>query len=322
MRLGLFLNFEHGTETSAKVFKAQTELAVEAENFGLDELWVSEHHFNPFSQSASTLPLMAHLAALTRRIRIGSAALLMPLHHPVRVAEDIATIDILAGGRIDLGLARGGPFPVQFRHFHIDPQEARTQADEATEFLLRLLSEEDVTFTGRWYRSEGLTTLPRPLQRPFPVWVASASDQTVSAAGRRGFGLMAGHAWSPNMMDELLRAHRAASGPTQADARLTVLRTCCVADSDAAALAIAKPAIERFHEKMRLQFDPARAIPPFSMDKALSQAVIGSPETCRRRLAELASAVPVASLVMKPACLDPAATVEIVGRFRREIVEP
>ena len=319
MRLGLFMNFEHGEEDNLAAFKRQTDLAVKAEALGLDELWVSEHHFSTFTQSGSVLPLMACLAGRTSRIRIGSAAILMPLHDPIRVAEDLATIDILSQGRLNLGLARGGPFPAQFKHFGVALEEARDQAREATEFLLRLLSEREVTFKGRWYQAEDLTTLPRLVQHPLPVWIASATQETVADAGRRGFGLMAGHAWPGEMISGLLDTYKVAAKRTYPD--LVVLRNVCVADTDAAALKAAIPALERFFGRMREHSNPGGpSSSPVSLENVLPTAIIGSPETCCRKLAELASKVPVSSLVMKIACLDPSLAVETVRRFREEIV--
>ena len=187
MRLGLFLNSEHSPEDGASAFRTQLDLAVRAEAMGLDELWVSEHHFNRFSRSGSVLPLMAALAARTSRIRVGSAAILLPLHDPIRVAEDLATIDILSNGRLDLGLARGGPFPIQYQHFHVEAADAAEQTREATDFLLRLLNEEKVSFAGRWYTCEALTTWPRTQQKPLPVWIATSTPETIAEAGRRGW---------------------------------------------------------------------------------------------------------------------------------------
>jgi alkanesulfonate monooxygenase SsuD/methylene tetrahydromethanopterin reductase-like flavin-dependent oxidoreductase (luciferase family) len=319
MRLGLFLNFEHGEgETSLSAFHRTIDLAVHAEDIGLDELWVSEHHFTTFTQSGSILPLMACLAGRTHRIRIGSAALLIPLHDPVRVAEDLATIDILSRGRLDVGLARGGPFPSQYAHFHVAPQTARDQATEATEFLLRLLTETDVTFRGRWYASDALTVYPRLVQDPVPVWIASATKDAVTAAAVRGFGLMAGHAATPAEIEARRAEYRAAGDGSEPD--VVVLRTACVADTDSEAFRAAIPAMERFFTQMRRHANPGAPAQPVSLDKALSTAIIGSPETCRSKIADLAAVVPRGSVVLKVACQDVSMAGEIVSRFRREIL--
>lgn len=319
MRLGLFLNLEHGeAESNLTAFHRTIDLAVHAEDVGLDELWISEHHFSTFTQSGSILPLMAHLAGRTCRIRIGSAAILIPLHDLVRVAEDLATIDILSRGRLDLGLARGGPFPSQYAHFRVAPETAREQAAEATDFLLRLLTETEVSFRGRWYASEALTVFPRLVQEKLPVWIASATQDSIATAAAEDHGLMAGHASTPAEIEARRAAYRAASEGRDPD--FVVLRTACVADTDAEALRAAKPAMERFFTEMRRHANPGAPEPPIALDKALSTAIIGSPETCRRKLAELAAVVPRGSVVLKVACADTSMAADVVSRFRREVL--
>jgi len=324
MRLGLFLNFEHGANDGAETIRTQIDLAVKAETLGFEELWVSEHHFNRFSQSGSILPLMAALAARTSKIRIGSAAILLPLHDPIRVAEDLATIDVLSCGRVDFGFARGGPFPIQYEHFSVAADESAEQTHEATEFLLRLLDEDYVSFQGRWYRSDALTTWPRIVQKTLPVWVASSTKETVIEAGRRGWGLMAGHGASPEKIAGLVETYRSAAPDKEADPNFVVLRNACIADDDQTALNLALPAIERFIRGMRPMFaskTPADApVPAASIDGFLAQALIGSPETCRRKLAELCAAAPIGSIVLKQTWADPALNEEMISRFRTEVM--
>ncbi|ACB97132.1 LLM class flavin-dependent oxidoreductase [Beijerinckia indica] len=318
MRLGLFANLEQEEGEGFAAFEAQAELALHAEACGLEELWVSEHHFNSFTQSASILPLIGYFLGITRTIRVGSAAVLTPLHHPIRLAEDIATLDLLAKGRLNIGLARGGPFPAQYQHFGVPPEEAGARAHEATELLMALLREKNVTFKGRWFSVEDLTIYPRPRQEALPVWIASASIDTVEDAGRCGFGLMAGHAWSAPMINTLLSTYRASGVGETPD--LVILRNVCVADTDEEAMKRAVPALERFFTRMRDYARPGQASSPVSLDNVLTHAIIGSPETCRRKLADLARAVPIGALGLKIACLDRSMGHEIVRRFREEIV--
>jgi alkanesulfonate monooxygenase SsuD/methylene tetrahydromethanopterin reductase-like flavin-dependent oxidoreductase (luciferase family) len=319
MRLGLFLNFEHGeNETNLSCFHRTFDLGVHAETVGLDELWVSEHHFSTFTQSGSILPLMAHLAGRTRNIRIGSAAILIPLHDPVRVAEDLATIDVLSRGRLAIGLARGGPFPTQYAHFHVDPRDARDRAAEATEFLVALLTETGVSFRGRWYKSDDLTIFPRLVQDKLPVWIASATRDAVTTAAARGFGLMAGHATSLGRLEELRATYRETSEGQEPD--IVVLRTACVADRDSEAFRAATPAMERFFTEMRRHANPGTPVSPVALDQALTTAIIGSVETCRAKVAELAAVLPRGSVVLKVACRDFSMADEIVSRFRQEVM--
>jgi len=327
MRLGLFLNFEHDPGAdNAKTFAYHLDLAQEAERLGFEELWVSEHHFNGFSQSPSTLPLMAYLAARTTKIRIGSAAVLLPFYDPIRLAEDLATVDLLSNGRLDFGLARGGPFPDQYAHFGIAEADAVARTREATDLIFQLLSGEPVTFKGRFYNCESLRIWPAPLQKhlpnSLPTWVASGDKESIEEAARRGFGLMAGHGSSPEKIRALADLHRATVPGS--DPRFMVLRNACIADTDEEALVMATPAIERFIRGMRPLFaskTPVEApIPQSSIDNFLAHALIGSPETCRRKLAELYAAEPVASVVLKPTWFDQAKGFEQIRRFREEVL--
>jgi alkanesulfonate monooxygenase SsuD/methylene tetrahydromethanopterin reductase-like flavin-dependent oxidoreductase (luciferase family) len=323
MRLGLFMNFEHGcaeqdVETGQDAFERQMALGLKAEALGFEELWVSEHHFSPFTQSGSILALMAYLAGRTQKVRLGTAALLTPLHNPIRLAEDLATIDILSNGRLDLGLARGGPFPTQFSNFQIDSIEAQERAIEAGSFLLQLLERTEINFHGRWHECKALTTLPRLLQKPLPVFIASSQRETIEAAARSNHGLMAGHGASGARLVDLLQIYASASSGKIPD--LIVLRNVCVADSDKEALAAAKPAIERFFGKMRQHSNPGSPYAPVSLDKSLETSIIGSPETCREKLAELSQTVPLGSIVLKLASPNFGMAEEIMQRFRSEVL--
>ena len=320
MRLGLFLNFEHDPESPARgsaPLREEIALGVSAEASGFDEVWVSEHHFSPFSQSGASLVLLAHLAALTARVRLGPAAVLLPFHNPLRVAEDLATIDVLSQGRLNVGLARGGPFPEQNEHFGETREDAAKRLVEATEFLSALLEREKVSFHGSTYSAESLTVYPRPEQRALPVWVATSGADAITLAAKRGYGLMAGQAWKPAGIQKNLTLYSEAAGGEVAD--LVVLRTAFVADTDAEAERIARPAVEHFVKCMRPQFGDAPP-PGFTAEAFLDQALIGSPVTCREKLARLCEALPIASLVLKPAALDPARRTECVHRFRAEVL--
>lgn len=316
MRLGIFLNFEHGpAEPSADAFRAHVDLARAAEECGLEEVWVSEHHFNAFSQSGGFLPILAFLAATTQTVRLGTAALLTPLNDPIRAAEDLATIDVLSNGRLNLGLARGGPFPWQYDHFRIAPEEAAARARESGALLRRLMAEEQVDFAGHWYQAKALTTFPRPLQKPVPVFVATSDTETLAEAARHRLNLMGGHAWSATTLQEVLGRYRDLAGTTP---ELMLLRNACVADTDAEALAHARTALARFIEGMRA-LAPG-SISAASVEQALAHAIVGSPETCRQKLAALADQVPIASLVLKFAVVDQRLRAETIARFRAEVL--
>lgn len=156
MRTGLFCTYENPQQDYRSAYAEQTELVEFVEALGYDEAWVAEHHFNAAASSASPVAILAHLATRTSRIRIGSAAVLLPFRDPILVAEDAATLDILSNGRFDFGVAKGGPFPVQNKHFHVGKEEARARTCEALALVEKLLYEESVSFDGRYYKAEGV----------------------------------------------------------------------------------------------------------------------------------------------------------------------
>ncbi|MBD2434003.1 LLM class flavin-dependent oxidoreductase [Fischerella sp. FACHB-380] len=104
MKTGLFCNYEDNHQSVQRAISEQVTLIQHAESLGFEEAWVTEHHFNDFSVSSSILVLLAHLAAVTSTIRLGSAAVLLAFHNPILVAESIATLDHLCYGRLALGI--------------------------------------------------------------------------------------------------------------------------------------------------------------------------------------------------------------------------
>jgi alkanesulfonate monooxygenase SsuD/methylene tetrahydromethanopterin reductase-like flavin-dependent oxidoreductase (luciferase family) len=178
-----------------------------AEDAGFDAVGIGERHAVPFLASAPTV-LLAHLAAVTSRVRLVSTVTVLPLLDPVRVAEDFATIDHLSGGRVDLIIGKGND-PVQNRLFGYDLDDQWQLNREKYELLRRLWREEDVTWSGTSRPPlEGATTLPRPLQRPIPVWHGSASStESTELAARFGEPVFSANAFHPTKKYTDLVAH-------------------------------------------------------------------------------------------------------------------
>lgn len=143
MKTGLFCNYENHQQDDRRAIFEQVALVRQAEKLGFDEAWVSEHHFNAGNISSSMLVLIAHLAGVTTTIKLGTAAVLLPFHNPIRVAEDIATLDNLCNGRLLFGVAKGGPFPKHNQHFAIPLGESRARMLEAMALIQKLLYEND-----------------------------------------------------------------------------------------------------------------------------------------------------------------------------------
>jgi alkanesulfonate monooxygenase SsuD/methylene tetrahydromethanopterin reductase-like flavin-dependent oxidoreductase (luciferase family) len=150
-----------------------------ADELGFDTCWMREHHFTDYGFLPNTMVMAAHAAAQTERIRLGTAVVTLPLHHPVRVAEDVALVDVLSGGRVDVGLGRGYQ-AVEFDAFGVPLAEARERTDEAIEVMTALWTRDEVHHEGRHWRVEGVHLQPRPLQQPHPpLYYASISTDSI-----------------------------------------------------------------------------------------------------------------------------------------------
>ena len=164
--------------------------AVYAEEVGLHSAWIGEHHFSTLGVLSCPDLVLANVAARTKRIRLAPAVTVLPLHHPIRVAEQWATLDLLSGGRVDFAAGRGYdrreylPLNVSFE----DNQEI---FEEGMEVVRRLWSaDRPISHHGRHYRFDDVAITPKPVQRPLPAYVASFSQPSIELAGRLGCGLI------------------------------------------------------------------------------------------------------------------------------------
>ncbi|MBI2766640.1 MAG: LLM class flavin-dependent oxidoreductase [Chloroflexi bacterium] len=178
-----------------------------AERLGFDNIWTSEHHFIDDAYSPSLLPICAAIAARTTRARIGTNVLLLPLHDPVRVAEDAATVDVISGGRLDLGVAIGYKRE-EFTGFAIDRRTRAGRMEEAVQVLRKSWARETFSFEGNYYRYSDINVTPKPVQEPMPLWIGGFSDAAVRRAARLGDGLVAAGAVIPVFQAELAKLGR------------------------------------------------------------------------------------------------------------------
>ncbi len=161
-----------------------------AEGIGYNDVWLTEHHFVDDGHAPSPLPLAAAIAVKTKKIRIGTSVLLLPLYHPVRVAEDGATIDILSGGRFELGVGVGYRVE-EFSGLGISRRERAGRANEGLEIIRRLWEGETLSYQGKHFQLENARLTPEPLQQPRPpIWVGGFAKAAIKRAARLGDGYM------------------------------------------------------------------------------------------------------------------------------------
>ena len=190
MRVGFYVT---GSATGGhREMLDQVELA---DRRGFDSVWLRERHFhrdhggrNFFS---APMTVAAWIAARTSRVRIGLGARILPLDHPLHVAEDAATVDLLSGGRLDLGIARVGENELYEGAFGLQREEARGRFTEALELIELAWKGKPFSFTGEHFRVPRLAALPRPAQRPGPpIHLVGISEQTLDLGASRGLPLL------------------------------------------------------------------------------------------------------------------------------------
>jgi len=187
------------------------ELARIAEEAGFDTATLSHHHFMP-GNMADPLTVLAAVAVRTSTLRIGTGIFQLPIHNPVRVAEQVATIDQLSGGRISLGVGLGW-WPLEYEVHGSTFTERGARMEEALRILKLVWTEERTSFEGRFWTFPELTVYPRPVQHPHPaLWVAGVADAAVDRAARLGDAWLCGPVQSLPKAQSCLARYRAAGG--------------------------------------------------------------------------------------------------------------
>jgi alkanesulfonate monooxygenase SsuD/methylene tetrahydromethanopterin reductase-like flavin-dependent oxidoreductase (luciferase family) len=194
MKFGYFTlsdnHYENNPRTANELVADIADEAVYAEKLGFNSVWIGEHHFNSLGVLSCPDLVLAHIAARTERIRLAPAVTVLPLHHPIRVAEQWASLDLLSGGRVDFAAGRGYdrreylPFGVSF-------EDNQTIFEEGMEVVLKLWqTEERISHRGRHYAFDNIRITPRPIQRPIPSLIASFSPPSIELAARLGCGVV------------------------------------------------------------------------------------------------------------------------------------
>ncbi len=193
MNFGLMFPFRNSSSSQMafpELYRKHFDLTVKAEELGYDTIWLTEHHFVEDGYSSSLLPIAAAIAARTKKVRIGTFVLLLPLHNSLRVAEDAATVDIISNGRLDLGLGQGYRVD-EFVSFNIPRKERGTRLEEGTEVIRRAWTEKNWSFEGRFNKLTNISVLPNVVQRPHPpIWLAARGPKSTARAARNGYHLM------------------------------------------------------------------------------------------------------------------------------------
>ncbi len=160
------------------------------ERTGYDAVWLAEHHFSTYSVCPSIHMMGTHIAARTQRLRIGTAVSLAPFYHPLRLAEEVALLDVLSDGRVNWGAGRGFD-PTEHRCFGVGRDDSYPRFRENVDIVLQAWTNERLTYRGQFHSFEDVEVLPKPVQQPHPpVWLASSSPEAVAWSAQNGFTIL------------------------------------------------------------------------------------------------------------------------------------
>lgn len=209
MRFGLWYDFrrpEHSELSFPETYQQTLEHIRYAEQLGIDDIWLSEHHFIEDGYLPSVLAAAAAIAAITKSVAIGTNVLLVPFHHPVTVAEEAAVVDIISGGRFIFGPAVGYRVE-EFEGFGVPRRQRGGITEEALQIIIKCWTEEEFDFDGRYFKLQGVRATPKPVQRPRPpIWMGAAELPAIQRAGRYADGILGGTPEQQQAFAQSLRA--------------------------------------------------------------------------------------------------------------------
>jgi alkanesulfonate monooxygenase SsuD/methylene tetrahydromethanopterin reductase-like flavin-dependent oxidoreductase (luciferase family) len=324
MDIGLMMDGDyHKGQTQQEAFDAMLSTADLAETLGFDGIWLAERHFSPpggtaliSSIGSAPLLLATAIAMRTSRLRIGTAVLLLPLGHPVRLAEEVATLDHLSQGRLDLGIGRSS-FPRAYDGYNISYEESRARFREYLDIMRLAWTQPQFSYTGAFYTCKDLEVLPKPYQQPHPpLHQAAARRDTFAAVGTMGLSLLVALIGTP--VSELApviavyqAAWQAAGHPGHGEVRLRL--PIYVADTPHHAQADPQASVMPYYERLRQGYlrnqgadsaersSRAAQLATMTYEEVLQERVVfGTPRQVMARLRTLQQALGLSGVIIEP----------------------
>lgn len=315
MKFGIF--YEHqiprpwARESEYRLFQDSLDQIALADGLGFDYAWEVEHHFlEEYSHSSAPEVFLGAASQRTKNIRLGFGIVQLTTSQPHRVAEKVATLDLLSGGRVEFGMGEGAG-PAELHPFNIRVRDKRERWEEAVKAIIPMFTEESWEFHGEYYDFPARNIIPKPFQKPHPpLWVACSNIQTIGKAGEWGMGALgftfispeAARAWVHRYYNTLLHnANRLADYPANPNIAMVSGFMCAETDEEAIEKAsgwtffifalshygrkgIDAPGTGNLWEEFQEWRHSEKA------KEAQRNALIGSPETIRRKLRQFQEA--------------------------------
>lgn len=239
--------------STGQLMRRWLELLGESEALGFDSLWANEHHFDAYGGIIPSPPtLLAALSQRTQRVRLGTSIVVLPLHSPIEIAEQLAMVDLMSNGRVEFGIGRGF-VEFDYERLHVPREDSNERMREQLEVILKAWSGEAFNHKGQFYQYENLDVWPTPEQRPHPpIWVScTRTPSSFAWAGERGFNVLTVAYHSVENLSKLNRIYREAwdkAGHPKGKWNLAAHYHCVLAESKQEAREIAHNAWRRYIE--------------------------------------------------------------------------
>ena len=294
LEFGIFDHLDRSDLPLQEYYETRLKVIEAFERAGFYAYHVAEHHFTPLGMAPSPSVFLSAIAQRTRRLRFGTFVYALPIHHPLRVLEEICMLDHMSGGRVEIGFGRGS-VPYEISYYGQNAEERQQIYAERLELILKAFSSKTFTFKGKYDQFENVPLEIEPLQKPHPpLWYGAHSPDSAERAARKGLHIVCND--PPPLARAIIARYRQVwheiRGAASTLPKMGLVRFIVVADSDAEALRIARRGYLRWrasfsylHEMHGTQ--PASPLHVDSFDQlvAQGQAVAGAPPTVREFLA-------------------------------------
>jgi probable F420-dependent oxidoreductase len=280
---------------------AEAELA---ESCGFDAMFFGEHHQDRDGFLPSPLIVCTAVAARTTRLKVGTSVILLPLYHPIHLAEDVATLDIVSHGRAILGVGLGYQ-PADFNMFNVPRAERVGRFEEGVEIIRRCWTGERFSFPGTYFQIDDVQMLPRPLQRPAPpLWIGGWAPAAVRRAGHLGDAWVGGPSMALAEMKQLTETYREAAAAAGREPRVILMRDAWVASSREEAERIYGPevmtAYQYYWRNQALAFQNIDSEAAFTLaNLAEDRLILGDPDECVQQLHRWSEALGTTYVMMR-----------------------